>query len=243
MNGMKLFLREAGHPAIKGTVAYVDSPWQLTSVSQAQFWPLDFARTYGDGRARESLSVIISRWTAPGILYGKAAEDCTEEEVIAEVWAQMKRHLNDTGMPVLTDDLLASWDIDPGMIRSGGRLISDDPLVLPSVGQRPDRPEVATQIPNLLLAGDYLKSDWEVANMETANYNGRRAANALLAKAGSLETPAKAIKSYRPPEWEPFKRIDEQLYRARKPNLFYIDFPGSPDAVRARLRTVTAGLT
>jgi hypothetical protein len=62
-------------------------------------------------------------------------------------------------------DLALSWDIDPGMLRRNGRLVSEDPLVLPSAGQRPDGPAVTTAIPNLLLAGDYLKGEAEVANV------------------------------------------------------------------------------
>jgi len=135
-----------------------------------------------------------------------------------------ERAVNKPGAtPKLTDDLLLSWDIDPGMISRRGRLISEDPLVLPTVGQRPDRPDVTSAISNLILTGDYLESDLEVANMETASYNGRRAANAILARSGSRETPAAAIKSYRPPEWEPFKRIDEERWQNGQPNLFDTD--------------------
>jgi hypothetical protein len=144
----------------------------------------------------------------------------------------LKRHLNDTGHAVLTDDLLLSWDIDQGMIRRNGRLVSDDPLAVPSAGQLPDRPDVATAIPNLVLAGDYLKSGWEVGNMETASFNARRAVNAILERAGSHETPARVIGAYRPPEWEPFKRIDAQRYARGQRNLLDIDLPAT------RLRTL-----
>ena len=105
------------------------------------------------------------------------------------------------------------------MIRKRGRLISEDPLVLPTVAERKHRPDVTTAIPNLLLAGDYLKSEWDVANMETASYNARRAVNALLDRAGSREPRAEAIERYRPPEWEPLKRIDAERYRRGQPNL------------------------
>jgi hypothetical protein len=115
---------------------------------------------------------------------------------------------------------MVSWDIDEGMIRRGNRLISDDPLILPSVGQRPDRPDVTTAIPNLFLAGDYLKSSWEVANMEAASYNARRATNALLRSAGSAASPAQAIEPYRPPEWEELKRLDADRYARGQRNLF-----------------------
>jgi hypothetical protein len=119
--------------------------------------------------------------------------------------------------------MLHSWNIDPGMLRRKGRLVSEDPLVLPTVGTWRYRPDAPTAIPNLMLAGDYLNGPWEVANMETASYAGRRAANAILDATGSHESPAATTPPYRPPEWEPLKQIDEQRYNAGQPNLFDID--------------------
>jgi uncharacterized protein with NAD-binding domain and iron-sulfur cluster len=241
MNGIQFFLSEE-RPLCDGHVIYADSPWLLSSVNKAQFWPVDFARTYGDGRSRDCLSAIVSDWDKPGILYGKPARDCTPEEVVREVWEQMKRHVNDTGQPKLTDDVLVSTAIDPGMEVRNGRLVSGDPLVLPEAGSRAHRPLPGTRIDNLILAGDYLESGWEVANMECANLNGRRAANVVMDRSGSHASRAREIPPYRQPEWEALKRIDEQLYRQGKPNLFYADVPDGPEAVRARLRSTTAAL-
>ena len=65
-----------------------------------------------------------------------------------------------------------------------------------------------------------MRGQYEMANMEAANESGRRAANAILDRAGSHESPALVFPAYRPPEWEPLKRIDEALYKAGQPNLF-----------------------
>lgn len=132
-------------------------------------------------------------------------------------------HLNDTGRPRLTDDLLLSWNVDPGLKFRNGRLTSEDRIAVPTVASRSSRPDVTTAIPNLFLAGDYLKSDWQTSIMETASYNARRAANAILDRNGSHESPAKAIGPYRPPEWEPLKRIDEDRWRHGQPNLLDAD--------------------
>ena len=219
MNGIQFYLRERT-PVAEGHVDFVDAPWLVSSISQAQFWDRDFARTYGDGGVHDCLSAISSCWTRPGVVYGKAAQDCTPRQIAVEVWEQMKRHLNDSGRIVLRDELVHSWRLDPGLVWRRGRLHNQDPLVLPTVGHDADRPDVATAIPNLFLAGDYLKSDWLVANMETANYNGRRAVNALLAQSDSSE-PGCAVKGlYRPPEWDVAKRIDADRYRRGEPNLF-----------------------
>jgi uncharacterized protein with NAD-binding domain and iron-sulfur cluster len=219
MNGLKIFLREP-RPIVRGHVYCADSPWFVGTISQSQFWPFDFASTYGDGTAHESLSVIISNWNSPGVVFGKPATDCTPEEIVHEAWTQLKMHINDSAPGTLTDDLIVSWNIDPGMIPRNGHLVSGDPLVLPAVHERASRPDVTTAIPNLLLCGDYLNGEWFVANMESASFNARRAVNAILDRTGSTAPRVSAIPPYLPPEWEPLKQIDTALYTAGQPNLF-----------------------
>jgi uncharacterized protein with NAD-binding domain and iron-sulfur cluster len=219
MNGIQLYLRRPT-PVVHGHAIYFESPWALSSISQAQFWAGNFSANYGDGVARDCLSVVISDWTTPGVLYGKPASQCSPNQVVREVWEQIKLHLNRAGETVLTDDLLLSWHIDPGVIGDSGVFRSEDPLVLPTVGAWPNRPESQTGIPNLILAGDYVRSDWEMANMETANASGRLAANAILSQTRTAQSPVPVIPHYRPPEWEALKRLDEARYRADQPNIF-----------------------
>ena len=100
----------------------------------------------------------------------KSRPECTPTEMADEVWEQLKQAVADTASTStnLTDDMRLAHYIDPGVIWSNGAWQNEDPLVLPACGQYVSRPDVTTAIPNLILAGDYLKSDWEVANMETA---------------------------------------------------------------------------
>jgi hypothetical protein len=74
-----------------------------------------------------------------------------------------------------------------------------------------------------VLAGDYGNGDWFVGTMESANKSGRLAANEILDRAGSRQEPAAIFEHYHPPEWEPFKNIDEQRYAQGQPNLFDTD--------------------
>jgi uncharacterized protein with NAD-binding domain and iron-sulfur cluster len=239
MNGIMFYLRERPR-ILDGIVVCADSPWAMSFIPQAQYWPLEFARTYGDGKVREKLSVAIADWTKPGIVVGKPARECTPDELAHEVWEMIKRHVNEPGRtPALTDAMLHSWDIDPGMLVRHGRLVSDDPLVLPTVGTEQYRPDVSTAIPNLMLCGDYCAGVWEVANMEAANFNGRRAANAVLDAAGSHETQAKTIGPYLPPEWEPLRRLDDERYRRGQPNLLDADL--TQEQLAAPLRKVIGG--
>ena len=52
------------------------------------------------------------------------------------------------------------------------------------------RPEAATRIPNLVLAGDYVRTNTDLASMEGACEAARHAVNAILQRTGSPAAPA-----------------------------------------------------
>lgn len=227
MNGLMFFLKRE-LPLTPGHVNYVDSPWAITSISQAQFWSRDFA-TYGDGTVADCFSTILSDWVSAGTFNGKAAKDCTPAEIAAETWKQLKAHLNDTGEPVLTDDLLHSWFLDPAIIASGTpQVTNDEPLFIQHVDSWKDRPTSKTRIGNLFLSGDWVRTDINVTTMEGANEGARQAVNALLDAAGSSEPRCTLKTLFRPPEFEAFKRVDQQNYRLGLPNAFDIVDPRVP---------------
>jgi uncharacterized protein with NAD-binding domain and iron-sulfur cluster len=214
MSGVQFYLRKriditAGH------VTYVDSEWALTSLTQAQFWAeRDFPADYGDGDAVDCLSVDISDWDTPGPLTGKVAKKCTHSEVKREVWHQITEHLRDTDPEILDSDLLHSAFIDPGIQWHPGRGRNSNatPLLVNTVGSWDKRPEAATGIRNLFLCGDYVRTDIDLATMEGANESGRAATTALLHAAGSSAPPPQMYKLYDPPEMEPEKAADLELY-------------------------------
>ena len=219
MNGIQFYLRRKVD-IVAGHVTFVDAPWSLTALTQGQFWAeRDYTRDYGDGTVVDSLSVDISDWDSPGILYGKPAKKCTREEVKNEVWAQIKDHLQDTGEG-LTDDMIHSWFLDPSIAWSArrGQNSNDEPLLVNTIGSWEKRPTAGTEIPNLLLAGDYVQTDIDLATMEGANESGREAANQLLLRSGSKAQPAAKYKLYDPPEFEPSKQVDRELFKAGQPN-------------------------
>ncbi|HYH62875.1 MAG TPA: NAD(P)-binding protein, partial [Solirubrobacterales bacterium] len=111
MVGIQYFLRERVD-LTHGHITFVDAPWALTALTQAQMWgERDFPADYGDGEAVDCLSLDISDWDSPGILYNKPAKECTPEEISAEVWAQVKAHLEDRGDVWLPDGIQHSWFI------------------------------------------------------------------------------------------------------------------------------------
>ncbi len=219
MNGIQFFLREKAD-ITHGHMSFIDAPWAITALTQGQFWEgRDFTRHYGDGSVVDCLSVDISNWDAPGILFGKPAKRCTPEEIARETWAQIQQH--DTAARALPDDIVHSWFLDPGIAWNAKRQLNrnDDPLLVNTVGSWERRPTAATEIPNLFLSGDYVKTNIDLATMEGANESARAAVNALLDRADSPEPRARMFELYRPPEFEALKAVDRELHARGRPNL------------------------
>ncbi|MFF7949307.1 hydroxysqualene dehydroxylase [Streptomyces griseorubiginosus] len=221
MTGIQFYLTETP-PLVQGHFNCIDSPWSLTAIAQARHWPgRDFAADYGDGVAKECLSVDISEWDKPGVLYGKTAKQCTREEVAREVWAQLKDALNDTGRTVLRDGTLHSWFLDPGVDGIGTpHPTNQDELLIHPVGTLYNRPSARTKVPNFFLSGDFVAVDIDLATMEGANASARQAVNALLDQAGSSAPRCTVTPLFRPPELESLKRHDHFRFTLGLPNVF-----------------------
>ena len=221
MNGIQYYVNKKFH-VVHGHMTFIDAPWALTALTQAQFWAdRDFPRDYGNGTQLDSFSIDISDWDTPGIVYGKPAKQCTPKQVAKEVFEQIKLHLNDNGEEIVTDDMIDSWHLDPAIKwhPRRGRNSNDEPLLVNTVGTWEKRPQARTKIPNLFLSGDYVQTDVDLATMEGANESGRAAVNALLETAGSKAEPVTMYRLYDPPEFEPSKAVDRELYKQGQPNL------------------------
>ena len=183
MTGVQFFLNRS-LPIARGHVSFADSPWAITSISQGQFWSRDLS-TYGNGTVRDILSCDVSNWDAPGVLYGKPARACTEDEILAETWVQMQRSLDEDGI-VLRDSDVVDRHLDPA-IRFGpdGTPIDNaEPLLVNTVDLWAHRPAATTRVPNLFLASDYVRTNTDLATMEGANEAARRAVNGILDRTG-----------------------------------------------------------
>jgi uncharacterized protein with NAD-binding domain and iron-sulfur cluster len=218
MNGIQYYLlRDV--PITHGHIIFIDSPWSLTAVSQRQFWTaIDFSQ-WGDGRTRGILSVDISQWDTPG-LNGKAAIDCTREEIAEEVWAQLKRSLNVNGEVVLRDEDRHHWFLDPDIVSnpaSPGRLADVEPLLVNNANTWRLRPEAATGIANFVLASDYVRTHTDLATMEGANEAARRAVNAVLDRSASAAARCSVWNLHEPDAFAPFRAYDKARYDAGLP--------------------------
>jgi 15-cis-phytoene desaturase len=178
MSGVQFYLKE-DVPLEHGHQLYLDTEWALTSISQRQFWSTQDLRHCGDGTARGILSVDISDWETPGS-NGKPALKCTDDEVAQEVWRQLKRSLNVEGQEVLRDSNLHSWSV-----------CSDrqEVLFINELRSWDLRPNAFTAIPNFFVAGDYARTNTDLATMEGANEAARRAVNCIIEASGARARP------------------------------------------------------
>jgi len=222
MNGIQFYLtRDA--PITDGHAIYVDSPWALTSVSQAQFWRDFDVTSYGDGQVRGILSVDISDWDVAG-LNGKKAQNCSRREIALETWEQLKRSVNHS-REELSDDHLHSWFLDPDIedIDNDGnpatpRLDTNaEPLLVNYVDTWRIRPEAVTRIPNFFLASDYVRTFTDLATMEAANEAARRAVNGILAALGHESAPCTIWNLHEPEPLLPLRAYDRQRFREGLP--------------------------
>ena len=226
MSGIQFYLYE-DVPLVRGHTFYPDSTWALTSISQPQFWRSLglFRRTFGDGEVGGLLSVDISEWDTPGVYTAKTAKQCTPDEIAKEVWAQLKAALNgkEADEQILTDDLLFRYHLDDDIDFSGGLPpVNRSRLLVHPPGSWAYRPQAGTQIPNLVLAGDYVRTFTNIASMEGANEAARRAVNEILARSGSSATLATVWPLTEPNVFDVWKALDHRLFEHGKPHLFEI---------------------
>lgn len=216
MTGIQFFLYE-DVPLVRGHTFFPDSPWALTAISQPQFWrDLGIFRTrYGNGEVGGLISIDVSDWDTPGRFIPKPAKQCTADEIAREVWAQLKAGLNGTepGDETLTDAMLHSWHLDDDLDFTAGTPTNRARLLVHPPGSWELRPEAATQIPNLVLASDYVRTATDLASMEGASEAARRAVNAILARSGSSAAPASLWPLREPDQFRHARQLDAWLYR------------------------------
>jgi 15-cis-phytoene desaturase len=234
MVGIQYFLYE-DVPLVRGHMFYPDSPWALTSISQPQFWrDLGlFRERYGDGEVGGLLSIDVSDWNTPGMTIPKPAKMCTPDEIQQEIWAQLKAALNSPTDKVLTDELLHSAHLDDDLDYSSGTLppVNKSRLLVHPPGSWATRPDPGTAIPNLVLAGDYIRTKTDLASMEGANEAARHAVNVILQRSGSTASTCQLWPLTEPAMFTRWKQLDAALHAHGRPHLF--ELAGIRDAARA----------
>lgn len=226
MNGIQYYLNAKVNLNC-GHTMYTGSNWALTSISQKQFWPRYDLSRRGNGKVVSILSVDVSNWVAAGNFNGKAAQDCTKDEIKQEVWSQLKQGLNVDGKVVLRDDMVEGYyldeDIEPlaqtpspsvaaclstQQCEHMHKMVNLEPLLVNQCNTWGIRPNAHTGIKNLYLASDYVKTNTDLATMEAANEAARRAVNCILAAEDSDEDYCEIWEAHTPLLLKPLQALD-----------------------------------
>jgi uncharacterized protein with NAD-binding domain and iron-sulfur cluster len=213
MTGAQFFL-DVPLPIVPGHLVLADSPWAITAISQAQFWPRTDLRRFGDGRVRGVLSTIIANWEAVGAHVRKRALDCTAAEIREELWWQIKAHLGGA----VRDRNLVDWYLADSIEFRDGRPHNREPLFINTVGSWRHRPDAVTAIENLFLAADYVRTHTDLATMESANEAARRAANGILAASGVAAPPCHVWALREPPVFGALQDLDRRRLASGQPH-------------------------
>lgn len=218
MVGAQYFLKRDIRVA-HGHVIYPDSPWALSSISQAQFWQPSGGRIderYGDGSTKGILSVDISNWDAAAPRLGRTAKQCTREEILDETFRQIMDGLNHSRSRTISWEDVTRRHLDGNVKFSevdGKVSTNSTPLLVHAPGTYQYRPSSSTGVRNLFVVSDYVATHTNLATMEGANEAARRASRRILADLGLCRTLPEVRDLPEPAIFEPFKKLDAWLLR------------------------------
>lgn len=223
MNGIQYYLNK-DVKLNDGHIMFVDSPWAITAISQVQFWE-DTGyniEEHGNGKVKGILSVDVSNWFEKGILFDKIAKDCTKEEILQEVWAQMKKGLMVDGNCLIHDDMIVTTYIDNDIYIVKNKLDKEElknaePLLVNEANTWSLRPEAHTNIKNFFLASDYVRTNTDLATMEGANEAARRAVNSIIQVSGSSADECEIWKLHEPNVLAVLRHLDQKRYDKGEP--------------------------
>lgn len=193
----------------KGWMAFMDSPWSLIGLY------LEGANFNLPSPVKSILSLTWSNFDLPGILYNKPARECTAEEIKNEVLAQVSES---QGLEFLRDVPMHSYYIDHELefSKDTGVLIKQHtPLFVQLPNDHQNQPESYTEIKNLFLAADYVRTSYDLATMESANEAGRKAVNAILKADGDIAKPC-FVKSEVTTGFGALQSFDKIIYKIQK---------------------------
>ena len=210
----------------QGHLLCLESEWALTAIDQAPVWDgeLDSGpdpRPKLGPRRGSILSVNVSDWFSPDRREGRPARYNHRSSVPATVWHQLTEHLptlknlesipivdraivEPTGDPRTGNNTAPNGDTAvPGEM---GSLINREPMLINTERSWADRPAAATTFANLVLAGDYVRTETDFASMEAANEAARRAVRQILRTEGRLDEAPTVHRFRLPRSLEPIVR-------------------------------------
>lgn len=210
------FSEEIKFPRTRTAVVVSDSEFNLTLFAVEQVWDKDVDLGQNIKSLWTGTSCISS---APGRIYHKPVNNCTKEEFIEEVTAQILscgalneliKEANDgkelREFPIIRIEVWHEWTFSPSGITSL------QPKWVNSTNTQAFLPAQKTPVSNLYLAGAHTKTQAQVWSIEGAVESGRRAAKAI-------DDRVEVLDQYRPLWIKSLSRIDDILYTIKAPHI------------------------
>jgi len=221
MIGVQYYL-DADAPMASGHCSYPGSAWALTSISQPQYWRPQWVPDLGSEfkapALKGVLSVIACDWDNPvdpaknpgTKVPGKSARQCNADEVKREIWRQLvTAAYSGAAIPPNWFDA----HIDDRVDLKPKPFYNPTPILIHPPGSYPRRPPAELAgIDNLMLAGDYVKTNTELATMEGANEAAKRAVLAIYAKEATPRPWPEVHELAEDALSEPARRLDCVLF-------------------------------
>jgi uncharacterized protein with NAD-binding domain and iron-sulfur cluster len=206
-------------PRERTAIALADSEFNITLFANEQSWPsrVDLGE---DVQSLWTCTACVA--TVAGRVHGKPLRNCTKDEFIDEVLAQiyasdaldfMIREANDgrglRDFRILKTEVWPEWTFSPHGITP------DQPKWVTTTNTRAHRPAQATSIPNLVLAGAHTETEADIWSIEGAVESGRRAVR--------VYEPDVVVKpQHKPLLLRATARLDDGLYAVGLPHVLSV---------------------
>jgi uncharacterized protein with NAD-binding domain and iron-sulfur cluster len=210
------FSEEIKFPRVRTAIVVSDSEFNLTLFAEEQVW----------GKEVDLGQNIKSLWTGtscissvPGRIYNKSVSNCTKEEFIEEVKAQIFScgALNDLikeanngrtlrEFSLIKVEVWHEWEFSSAGIKSM------QPKWVNTTNTQAYLPAHKTPVPNLFLAGAHTQTQAQVWSIEGAVESGRRAAR-------YIDDRIKVIDQYTPIWIKGLSKVDDILYAIKAPQV------------------------
>ncbi len=210
------FTEKIAWPRECTALVIADSEFNLTLFAQEQAWTSNVA--LGDG-VKSLWTGTACAATVPGRLYGLPLTNCTKNQFIEEIMAQLRscegldlfvKEANSDLMwktvPIVKIEVWHEWLFSPHGIKA------PQPKWVNTTKTQSNQPTQATPTPNLVLAGAHTKTDADVWSIEGAVESGRRAARVI-------EPRVKVIPEYKPAWLRVIRTIDDVCFAVGAPHV------------------------
>ena len=203
-------------PQERSAVILADSEFNLTLFAQEQVW----SDSVGLGAGIKSLwTGTACAATVPGRIFGLPLVNCTKEQFIEEILAQLLqcqglnfliKEANDghglDHFSIVEIEVWHEWLFSPTGIKP------NQPKWVNTTNTAPYLPTQATPVPNLLLAGAHTKTTTDLWSIEAAVESGRLAVRAV-------EPSVKVISAFYPWHVRLVSHLDDVLFAMGAPHL------------------------